>query len=101
MLVHIQLSVLNFNTMNYKRLFLNWLEQHNIRREFIHNCRTVRCSIGTRRGYPIKYIWKEDPFLYVINSFTWSESHQGNAFWSIIDTLWRDFLNKYTHTHHM
>lgn len=85
--------------MNCKRLFLNWLEQHNIRREFIHNCRTVRCSISSRHGYPIKYIWKEDPFLYIINSFTWSESHQGNAFWSIIDTLWRDFLDKYTHTH--
>lgn len=86
--------------MDYKRLFLNWLKQCNIRREFLFNCRTVRSAIGTRRCYPITYIWKEDPFLYIINSFSWSESYQGNYFWSMIDTSWCGFLSKYTHTHH-
>lgn len=87
--------------MDYKLLFLNWLKQHNARQDFLHNCRTARSAIGTRRCYPIKYIWKEDPSLYIINSFAWSASHQGYYFWSILDTLWRDYLNKYTFTHHI
>jgi hypothetical protein len=85
--------------MNYKRLFLNWLKQHHIRDKFLYNCRTVRSSISSRRYPPIKYIWKEDPFFYIVNSFAWSESSQGNYFWSLYDRLWRDFFNKYTLTH--
>lgn len=85
--------------MDYKRLFLNWLEQHNIRKAFLHNCRTVRSAVSSRRSYPITYIWKEDPYLYIINSFTWSESRQRYHFWSILDTLWRDYLDNYTRTH--
>ena len=85
--------------MDYKRLFLNWLEQYNIRKEFLFNCRTVRSAVSSRRCYPITYIWKEDPYLYIINSFTWSESRQRNYFWSILDTLWRDYLANYTRTH--
>jgi hypothetical protein len=85
--------------MDHKRLFLNWLEQHHIRKKFLHNCRTVRSAICTRHCYPIKYIWEEDPFLYILNSFYWSESDQGNYFWNMYDTLWRDFLNKYTFTY--
>lgn len=85
--------------MNYKRLFLNWLKQHNIRQEFLHNCRTVRSAIGTRRCYPIQYIWKEDPSSYIMNSFAWFVSNQGDDFWRIYNTLWRDFLHQYILTH--
>lgn len=85
--------------MDYKRLFLNWLKQHNIRKEFLFNCRTVRSAIRNRPYPPITYIWKKDPFLYIINSFTWSASYQGNYFWSKMDTLWREYLNTYTRTH--
>ncbi len=85
--------------MNYKRLFLNWLKQRNIRREFLFNCRTVRSAIDTRHCYPITYIWTEDPFFYIINSFAWSETYQGDYYWRTIDTLWRKYLDKYTLTH--
>lgn len=101
MLVHIQCSVLNFNIMDYKRLFLNWLEQHNIRKEFLFNCRTVRSAIGARHCYPIQYIWKENPFAYIINSFTWFVSDQGENFWGMYNTLWQDFLSEYKLTHHI
>ena len=85
--------------MNYKRLFLNWLEQHHIRQEFLHNCKTVRSAIGIRHCYPIQYIWKENPFSYIINSFTWFISDQGENFWRMYNTLWQDFLNNYMLTH--
>lgn len=86
--------------MNYKRLFLNWLKQNHIRQEFLHNCKTVRSAISTRHCYPIKYIWKEDPHSYIMNSFTWFVSDQGENFWRRYHDLWLDFLNDYIFTHH-
>ena len=85
--------------MDYKRLFLNWLKQHNIRQEFLFNCRTVRSAIGTRHCYPITYIWKEDPFLYIINSFSWEDSEEGYYFWDSFHFVWQDFLSHYNNTH--
>lgn len=85
--------------MDYKRLFLNWLKQHNIRQEFLFNCRTVRSAIGTRHCYPIKYIWKEDPLLYLINSFSWADSEEGYYFWDRFHFIWQDFLNQYMSKH--
>ena len=87
--------------MDYKRLFLNWLKQHHIKKKFLFNCQTVRSALGTQHCYPIKYIWKEDPIFYFINSFSWSESDQGYYFWSTYDTTWRDFLHNYKSTHHI
>ena len=85
--------------MDYKRLFLNWLKHYHIKQKFLFNCQTVRSAIGTKRCYPIQYIWKEDPIFYLINSFIWRESDQGYHFWSVYDDLWRNYLDKYRHTH--
>jgi hypothetical protein len=85
--------------MDYKRLFLNWLEQHHIRQKFLFNCRTIRSAVDIRRCYPIKYIWKEEPSLYIINSFAWSDSSEGFRFWDDCDFLWRDYFNQYMLTH--
>lgn len=87
--------------MDYKRLFLNWLEKHHIKQKFLFNCQTVRSAVGTNNCYPIKYIWKEKPTFYFINSFVWRESDQGYLFWSTYDDLWRDFLYNYKSTHHI
>lgn len=85
--------------MDYKRLFLNWLKQRHIRGHFLHNCRTVRSAIGSRHSFPIKYIWKEDPVLYIVNSFSWDDSSEGFRFWDDYDFLWRNYIHQYMSTH--
>ena len=85
--------------MNSKRLFLNWLEKNNIKQRFLYNCRKVRSAIDPRNVYPIKYIWKEKPSLYIINSFAWRASSEGFRFWDDYDFLWRDYFNQYMSTH--
>lgn len=82
--------------MNHKRLFLNWLQQYHIRNKFLHNCRTVRNAIWHRQDPPIKYIWQEDPFLYIVNSFSWEDSEEGYYFWDNFNFIWQDFLDQYT-----
>ena len=84
--------------MDYKRLFLNWLKQYGIKEEFLHNCRTIRSALWTT-GYPIEYIWKEHPFMYILNSFYWDDSPEGGNFWNRYDNLWRDFISEYERTH--
>lgn len=85
--------------MNHKRLFLNWLKQNHIRQEFLHNCKTIRSAIASRHDYPIEYIWKEDPFLYIINSFIWDDSSEGFYFWDDYHLIWREFLEQYISKH--
>jgi hypothetical protein len=85
--------------MNHKRLFLNWLQQYHIKNKFLHNCRTVRNTIHDRHDPPIKYIWKEEPYLYIINSFSWGDSSEGFRFWENYDFLWQDFLSQYISNH--
>lgn len=87
--------------MNYKRLFLNWLEQHHIRQEFLYNCRTIRGVMGPSHRYPIKYIWEVNPCFYIENSFAWTESRQRGYYWSIYNNLWIRYLNNYKFTHHI
>lgn len=88
--------------MDYRRLFLNWLEGQGIRKNFLHNCRTVESFYPLRVRYdnhPITYVWKLAPRNYILESFDWGSTSEQENFWYNYHQQWREYLNDYQSTH--
>ncbi len=89
--------------MDYKRLFLNWLQKEALHYQFFSNVITCNYIIHNyNSGKKVfKYIVKilnKDPRAY-ISTFVWEDTHQGYNFWLAKHFKWNRYLDKWESTH--
>lgn len=80
--------------MSYKRLFLNWIKQKDPQNKFEfylqRNNQTLKRHVKKASSYYN---------LIVSNSFYWSDTIEGYAYWDLFHENWLKFYNKWTRNH--
>jgi hypothetical protein len=72
-----------------KKIFYNWLEKRGARENYKIAIRLV--GTPNREAYTL---------CQIINwSFTWDHSPSGDSYWRTLNTLWKEYIMHYLHTH--
>lgn len=76
--------------------FVLFLEENNIREEFVKNFKLSRSSLyipGHKRSIEI-FFSTVNPQHFIGGAFVWSKTEQGYGYWRDIDNKWLKFKEK-------
>lgn len=76
--------------MNYKSMFLAFLQRENALKSFLYN-RKNHSLMDSSVAYLLD---SSEPKLYIFKSFAWNHTKEGVSYWSDLNKEWEAFLER-------